>query len=126
MTSRPRSATADRVHVPERSVPGADPAIEEKPGALVLRSRVEGDVELRIASVTRADHGRLNRLRAAGALAAVADVDGMKPLDEGAALFRAHHEEHRLRGGIDDRRRGDADVAGEVDVGAARLTDVGA
>ena len=50
----------------------------------------------------------------------------MEPLDERAVLLRARDEVHGLRHRIDDRRAADADAAGEIDVGAACLTDVGA
>ena len=73
-----------------------------------------------------ADHRRLNQPGAARPLGTGADVDRVQPLHERAVLFRARDEVHRLRRGIDRRRAGDADVAGEVDVGAARLADVGA
>ena len=50
-----------------RDVDGA--VIEQEPGALIVRSRVERDVVLRIASVARADDARLNDQGTAGPLA---------------------------------------------------------
>ena len=91
-----------------------------------MGARVERDVVLRVAAVAGPDDARLDDERAARAFAAVADVDGVQPLDERAVLLRARDEVHRLRHRIDDRRSADADVAGEVDVGAAGLADIGA
>ena len=107
-----------------RDVDGA--VIEEQCRALIVRSRVERDVVLRVAPVAGADDARLNDDRAARTLAAVANVERVQPLDERAVLFGAGDEIHRLRQRVDDRRAADPDVVGEVPVGAARLTDVGA
>ena len=107
-----------------RDVDGA--VIEEQARALIVRSRVERDVVLRVAPVARAGDAGLDEQRAAGPLAAVAHIDRVQPLDERAALLRPRDEVHRLRQRVDDRRSADPDVAGEVDVGAAGLADVGA
>ena len=77
-----------------RDVDGA--VIEQEPGALILGSRVERDVVLRIAPIARADDARLNDEGTAGPLAAVANVDGVEPLDERAVFLRASHEVHGL------------------------------
>ncbi len=77
--------------------------IDQEAGALILRARVECDVVLRVAAVSGAEDARLNDERTAEPLAAVADVDGMEPLDERAALLRSRDEVHGLRHGVDGR-----------------------
>ena len=106
-----------------RDVDGA--VIEQEGRALIVGARVERDVVLRVTPVARSEHARLDDERAAGPLGAVTNVERVQPLDERAVLLGAGDEVHRLRQRVDDRRAADADVAGEVPVGAAGLADVG-
>ncbi len=107
-----------------RDVDGA--VFDQQSRALILGARVERDVAVRVASVARAGHARLNQLRAARARGAGRDVDRVQPLREHAVLFRARHEVHRARGLIDRSGADDADVVDEVAIGATGLADVGA
>ena len=66
--------------------------VEQQRGALILGPGVERDVALRVASVAGAEDARLDDDGLPGRLIAVADVDGVKPLDERTRFLRPGDE----------------------------------